>query len=571
MEGTANAPDGTHLPFRAVKNDLGFYTALNEERGHIRYVDLHPGSVGESLVCSLGYAILGSGKISYEALSYCWGDLNDLTEIRLGVPGAGTNGSVLNGRQQYFKERMNSFLPFLPKEYVHEEGMALYFGNFRITRNLETALRALRKPKEARRLWIDAICINQMDKSEKTHQVRQMNKIYALAKRVIVWLGLADQDSTAVFRGQAIFKQEERGYFWDSVSINLQKTSRRYVSKEILRQIAHDYRSALVRDSVSDALRRQEVRGTSLTPQPPPDMSMVLLRNLDNFLRRPWFKRIWVYPEVLLAPLDKYGNRLVTIVCGNSTISWPHLLELIYAIENFSYVDRSFHWEKYESITWFRRSWYLPTRGSTIHSNLKLAEYCLRTADFEASDPRDKIFALLHLAQDTQTRIHQDPKLLPDYAKSWLDIMFDYSRQGIFPYLEIRTDQRLEEVDLSATNAFNFGIWILDGPNNHKSGTRHYMDHEHKYPFRTIIITTVTEFGLFASQYVVTRRCEGHSHVMHDGRWYHNTSVVGPSDVVITCSGSAMPFIMSSVPKDSDRRRYRLLGTCSPCPATNDP
>ena len=38
--------------------------------------------------------------------------------------------------------------------------------------------------------WVDAICINQVDKQEKGRQVAHMGQIYRAATRVIVWLGL---------------------------------------------------------------------------------------------------------------------------------------------------------------------------------------------------------------------------------------------------------------------------------------------------------------------------------------------------------------------------------------------
>ena len=52
--------------------------------------------------------------------------------------------------------------------------------------NLHAALLHLRDPFIDRILWIDAICINQEDDEEKSHQVRLMAKIYAKASRVIV-------------------------------------------------------------------------------------------------------------------------------------------------------------------------------------------------------------------------------------------------------------------------------------------------------------------------------------------------------------------------------------------------
>jgi hypothetical protein len=42
--------------------------------------------------------------------------------------------------------------------------------------------------------------VNQAYAKEKTHQVQNMNLIYAYAKQVLVWLGNAGEDSTVVFR-----------------------------------------------------------------------------------------------------------------------------------------------------------------------------------------------------------------------------------------------------------------------------------------------------------------------------------------------------------------------------------
>jgi hypothetical protein len=47
--------------------------------------------------------------------------------------------------------------------------------------NLLTALKRLRLPDGSRRLWIDAICINQEDGREIFHEVRLMTNIYSIA------------------------------------------------------------------------------------------------------------------------------------------------------------------------------------------------------------------------------------------------------------------------------------------------------------------------------------------------------------------------------------------------------
>jgi hypothetical protein len=55
--------------------------------------------------------------------------------------------------------------------------------------NVVEMLRYLRRCTAERYLWIDAICINQTDASEKGTQVGMMRDIYAYASRVLVWLG----------------------------------------------------------------------------------------------------------------------------------------------------------------------------------------------------------------------------------------------------------------------------------------------------------------------------------------------------------------------------------------------
>ncbi|KAF2093590.1 hypothetical protein NA57DRAFT_81092 [Rhizodiscina lignyota] len=48
-------------------------------------------------------------------------------------------------------------------------------------------------------IWIDAICINQKDESEKASQINLMGDIYSFASRVILWLGKGDQLRSTVF------------------------------------------------------------------------------------------------------------------------------------------------------------------------------------------------------------------------------------------------------------------------------------------------------------------------------------------------------------------------------------
>lgn len=91
--------------------------------------------------------------VSYEALSYCWGDASVKTTIRC-------------------------------------EGGALH-----VTKNLKAALLYLRNRTAERLLWIDAVCINQADLQERSQQVGIMRDIYRNASGTIVWLGEESQNS----------------------------------------------------------------------------------------------------------------------------------------------------------------------------------------------------------------------------------------------------------------------------------------------------------------------------------------------------------------------------------------
>jgi hypothetical protein len=58
-----------------------------------------------------------------------------------------------------------------------------------ITANLDHALRHLRPANAPRKLWIDALCIDQENIEERERQVGYMRLMYKHAEQTIVWLG----------------------------------------------------------------------------------------------------------------------------------------------------------------------------------------------------------------------------------------------------------------------------------------------------------------------------------------------------------------------------------------------
>ena len=98
---------------------------------------------------------------AYEALSYVWGDSPITSTIRI------------------------------------QHGNIAY--PFKVSKTLDSALRRLRNRNGERRLWVDALCINQKNPDERSAQVKRMRHIYHRASNVCVWLGEQSEDSDCVF------------------------------------------------------------------------------------------------------------------------------------------------------------------------------------------------------------------------------------------------------------------------------------------------------------------------------------------------------------------------------------
>jgi hypothetical protein len=113
----------------------------------IRVLRLQPGEPDEPLKGSLELVDLKAESFpGYWALSYVWGDPTPHGTIDMGYD--------------------------LP-----------------IARNLDEALRQFRLRYRETVLWVDAVCIDQANTSERCHQVGLMREIYSEAKEVIAWLG----------------------------------------------------------------------------------------------------------------------------------------------------------------------------------------------------------------------------------------------------------------------------------------------------------------------------------------------------------------------------------------------
>ena len=88
--------------------------------------------------------------ITYEALSYCWGDPQVTRPI------------TINGQKIEVTQNLEAGLRQLQHEWQHESGC---------------------------RLWVDAICIDQINNAERSSQISLMFRLYHGAYKVHIWLG----------------------------------------------------------------------------------------------------------------------------------------------------------------------------------------------------------------------------------------------------------------------------------------------------------------------------------------------------------------------------------------------
>lgn len=72
-------------------------------------------------------------------------------------------------------------------------------SSIKIQDSLRLALQRLRHETRKRVLWVDAICINQMDEDERNDQVLLMRKLFNQGEEIMIWLGEESHDSSMAF------------------------------------------------------------------------------------------------------------------------------------------------------------------------------------------------------------------------------------------------------------------------------------------------------------------------------------------------------------------------------------
>ncbi|KAK0130271.1 hypothetical protein ONS96_000794 [Cadophora gregata f. sp. sojae] len=316
-----------------------------------RLLRLHPGRMDEPVYCTL-VPVQDLSTIEFEAISYCW---------------------VLEDAEEDIKI---FDAPVVPAQAEHSVRSP---KEFLVKPDLLAALKHFRDEMSVVVLWIDAICINQFDSSEKAVQISAMPEIFNNAANVRIWLG-APSPST---------------------------------------DIAFDF----VEYAAGRIFARQDTMiAASLYPK---------WKAVIKLMEHKYFTRRWLVQELAL-------SRRASLHSGSRRISWPDFaLVVAYLNTNISWckeisrtVENGSYDETLSSVPAMGATvlvrltqqdlFFRKAPDGTISERLHSLEYLVSVlAAFDVNDPRDTIYALEALASTAS-------RLEVNYEKSLTDVLREF-------------------------------------------------------------------------------------------------------------------------------------------------
>jgi Heterokaryon incompatibility protein (HET) len=279
--------------------------------------------------------------------------------------------------------------PFTALSYVwgnpKQTGQARVDGHLvTITASLEAALRDMRDESRIRRVWADALCINQSDTLEKSQQVSIMGQIYASAHNTIIYLGALTPDAESVLS--------------EALKLHIGPLIRSH-------HIGMHSRLVTANDSDPDATPRE---ATARTTEGQLRMISEAQRDL---LKRPWFRRVWIFQELVF-------SRDPWVQCGRLRARWASLRKLLLTPDDDpSAVDPNGTWQVFHDICSELSAGRIDRNEDDTDATL--LNVLSRRRGLGATDPRDFVFANLSLAADVNKFGHI---VEADYSKSKADV-----------------------------------------------------------------------------------------------------------------------------------------------------
>ncbi|GAB1316469.1 hypothetical protein MFIFM68171_06679 [Madurella fahalii] len=323
-----------------------------------------------------------------------------------------------------------------------------------ITASLSSLLARIRRPDAPRVLWVDAVCINQGDPAEKAVQVGMMDVIYRAAERVIADLGEdededeggeGDREGREAYGMARALRIMER-YWRAGIRAGADKTGfgRALTPAETARALGLEDEVEL-----GDAAGPREGGGEGQGDGGggagaldfTDDERLAVLRFFD----RPWFRRVWIVQEFVLA-------RQVVMLCGRNEANWRHLMASCVKYEGIPVIVRDVlngdlgrmaGMTNFICMAWIRclRALQRTESGRQFVSHLSslsngrmmryygnptLASLLHYFRLSHATLGRDRYFALLKISSDIDVEEH--PELRPDYTAPDHEIVQRFAR-----------------------------------------------------------------------------------------------------------------------------------------------
>ncbi|KAI1397756.1 HET-domain-containing protein [Hypoxylon fuscum] len=210
-----------------------------------------------------------------------------------------------------------------------------------VSRNLEAALRhSVLRPGDL--IWADAICINQNDLDEKTRQVMLMDRVYLKAAETIVWLGEETPNSR---HAHTLLDEMKKDVRQDSIS-------------------SEDFDLALRHTA-------NPVRA---------------LRGLYELFASPYWERVWIIQEIAKSQSVSVRCGSLWFDLGSFFACYGHLKDLPKRSHTLIFAIQHFREQESTALKDGKR--------------MPLLKALIRSCHFLATQPRDKVYALLGLTRD---------------------------------------------------------------------------------------------------------------------------------------------------------------------------
>ncbi|KAI2470040.1 heterokaryon incompatibility protein-domain-containing protein [Annulohypoxylon bovei var. microspora] len=280
------------------------YQSLPDSANSIRLLSIEPGWPSDLIRVNIRVVPHLDESPCYQALSYVWGSVENPVPIKCDdYPMEVTQNlaSALVALRQFPKDgdpAMNGIAVVDESHILHSKRRA--WKDVAQNRNEVDRIESRRAGDDPLLFWIDALCINQDDLQERAEQVKLMRRIYTTASMVCIWLGnelVAPDISTSELQTSRLDRAFGRKRLADIDSMSV-----------VLSFIAQALRNSHRVKTNDYGLPDVDLLGfpSQKTPEH---------RILGAFFNQPWFHRVWIVQEAVLA-------RNAKILLGPWELDW---------------------------------------------------------------------------------------------------------------------------------------------------------------------------------------------------------------------------------------------------------